>query len=512
MLDVLTAADVRRQDAASEALGVSVADLMERAGFAVARAVRGMLGVTYGLRVVVVCGKGNNAGDGLVAGRWLAEWGAHVTAVPALGGELHAAAEANRRRFPGRVVAFESLERELARAGVVIDALFGVGLSRPPDGQAARAIEAMNACGAPVVAIDVPSGMNSDTGQASGPVVRADGVVTLGGLKPGLCFAQDVAGWIEVADIGVPTGLRHGAAVALEESDVRAILPVRPAGTNKRRAGNVLVIAGSRAMPGAAMLASAAAVHAGAGLTTLAASERVTAAALTRVPEITTIPLPESGEGTLDDKAVEAILARAGEFDAIAIGPGLSRHPAASDAVRAIIAGTAATGAPIVVDADAINAFAGDAVALRERGGFVVVTPHEGEASRLICVDAAEISGDRLHAAASVAQATGHAVLLKGPGTVITAPGGLTFVNTTGNRGLAQGGTGDVLTGVVAALLAQAGPDATDQERLAVVAAAAWLHGRVADMAAAIVAPHPANASMLIELLPKAIHQVFAAS
>lgn len=501
MLDVLTADDVRRQDAACLQHGIATETLMERAGFAVARAVRGMLGYTYGLRVVVVCGKGNNAGDGLVAARWLAAWGAHVTVIEVLGSDFAGAAREARRRFRGRVAGINGLERELDRADLAIDALLGIGLSRAPAGDAARAIESLNTAGVPVVSIDVPSGMDADTGGAPGVVVAPSGVVTLSGLKPGLLFSPGGA-WIEVADIGIPPDLRGGVARSLSAADVAGLLPIRARDGHKRSAGTVMVVAGSRAMPGAAALTAGASVHAGAGLTTLAATERVTAIALTRVPEMTTIVLPDSPEGSLDDKGAEAILDRAGEFSMLAIGPGLSRHPATIDAVRRIAAGAPV---PVVLDADAISAFAGDAAALRSRSALTVMTPHEGEAARLLGWDSSRVRADRLAAAERAASETGAIVLLKGPGTIVREPGAATYLNTTGNQGLAQGGTGDVLTGIVAALLAQApdGPPA------AVVAAAAWLHGRAADIAAERCAPHPSNASMLIDMLPEAIHGVF---
>ena len=506
MLDALTVEDVRRQDAECEARGIPVERLMERAGFGVARAARAMLGYSYGMRVVVVCGKGNNAGDGLVAGRWLAHWGAHVVAVMALGRELRGAAGANLARFPGPVVDAGALDRELARADLVIDALFGVGLSRAPGGEAARAIDAINGAGAPVISIDVPSGMDADTGDAPGAVVRADGIVTLGGLKPGLLFHADVADWVEIADIGVPRDLRIGSALVPEASDVASLLPLRAPGGHKRDSGTVLVVAGSRAMPGAAALTAGACVHAGAGLTTLAATERVTAVALSRVPEMTTIVLPDSPEGALDDKGAEIVLERADQFSAIAIGPGLSRHPATAEAVRRILL---STDVPAVVDADAIVAFAGGPGALRERRGFTVLTPHGGEAAALLGAEAADLRADRIAAARRIARETGQVALLKGPGTVVCGEDGPVYLNATGNRGLAQGGTGDVLTGVIAALLAQGG-DAPDETRTALVAAGAWLHGRAADITAESVAPHPTNASLLIETLPAAIHGVFA--
>ena len=390
---------------------------------------------------------------------------------------------------------------------MIVDALFGVGLSRAPSGEAEHAIECMNASDAPVVSVDVPSGMDADTGTSAGAVVHATGIVSLGGLKAGLCFVPDVAQWIETVDIGVPEAERYGVATALEEDDIRALLPVRAAGANKRRSGIVLVVAGSRAMPGAAALASAASVHGGAGLTTLAASERVCSIVASRTPEITTIPLPDNAEGSLDLKGAEAILARADEFDAIAIGPGLSRHPETVDAVRAIVQQVKS---PVVLDADGINAFEGNAKLLRDRRGFLVATPHEGECARLLGRSADEIRADRLRAARETAEAIGHALLLKGPGSVITAKGAGMFINLTGNRGLAQGGTGDVLTGLAAAMLAQVGRDAPGYEMLTMVAVAAWLHGKTADILCDRIAPHPANASALIDSLGETMGMLFA--
>jgi NAD(P)H-hydrate epimerase len=506
MLDVLTAEDVRRQDAACHARGIPTSVLMENAGFCVARGVRELLGVTYGMRVVIVCGKGNNAGDGLVAGRVLASWGAHATAVMSLGRELSGAAGDSLRRFRGRVVGPESLERELARADVVVDALFGVGLSRPPEGEAARAISAIAAAPVPVVAVDVPSGMDADTGRILGEVPpRADVIVTLGGLKPGLAFAADVAARVEVADIGVPADLRSGSAVALERHDVAAALPTRTPGTNKRRVGTVLVVAGSRAMPGAAALVAGACVHSGAGLTMLAAPETVVQVVLPRVPEVTTIPLPETSEGAFDEKALEQVRARLPEFHAIAVGPGLSTHPATREAVRALVQETSA---PLVLDADGITAFAGATSVLHERDGFTLLTPHAGELSRLTGASADDIQADRLGAARRAAASFGCAVLLKGPGSIVCGPDGTLYLNLTGNRGLAQGGTGDVLTGILASVSAQTSMAGGDLLRAA--AAGAWLHGTAADLAAERFAPHPASASLLIELLPEAIHRVFS--
>jgi NAD(P)H-hydrate epimerase len=477
---------------------------MGNAGFAVARAAREMLGGTYGKRIVVVCGKGNNAGDGLVAGRWLAAWGASVTAVYLLGEDLQGAARTAFEKFPGRKVGPEVLDREIARADLVIDAIFGVGLSRAPEGAVRDAIARMSS--ARVLSVDVPSGVDADTGRIVGDVaVRPERTVTLGGLKPALLFSGAFqAARVEIADIGIPADVRAGTAFALEAAEVAGLLPMRAAQTNKRRVGTVLVVAGSRAMPGAAALVAAASVHSGAGLTTVAAPESVIPIIVSRVPEVTTIPLPETSEGTLDLKGVEQILPRLEEFHAIALGPGLSRHQATVEAVHAL---TAEVQIPVVLDADAISAFAGTPGLLKGRGRPVVLTPHAGELSRLTGASAEEIEGDRLAAAGAAAAATGAHVLLKGTGTVVVSTAGEVFINPNGGSWLAQGGTGDVLTGIVAALYAYDRTRGRDGGGH-VAAAGAWLHGRAGDLVARRVGPHPASASMLIDALPEVLHEV----
>ncbi|HJR18842.1 MAG TPA: NAD(P)H-hydrate dehydratase [Actinomycetota bacterium] len=508
MIPVLAAEDVRRQDAECKARGISTSFLMGNAGFAVATAARSLLGGTYGRRVVVVCGKGNNAGDGLVAGRRLAAWGAKVSAVMLLGNELSGAAGQALAAFPGRVLGPEALDRELGRSDLAIDSLFGVGLSRAPKGAVAVAIERLSSGETPVLAVDVPSGVNADTGAiVEGRAVRAGLTVTLGGLKPGLLFepGRSAAGRVDVADIGVPEDLRTGTASALEAADVRALLPRRQAASNKRRVGTVLVVVGSRGLPGAASLTAGACVHGGAGLTVVAAPESVVSVIVGRVPEVTAIPLPETGDGTIDPKAIELIRPRLGEFHAVAIGPGLSTHPATAELVRALVA---ELGLPMVLDADALTAFTGAAELLAQAGAPKILTPHTRELSRLTGRSDDDIEADRLAATRAAAASMGTVVLLKGPGTVIASPDGAAYLNPTGGPSLAQGGTGDVLTGLTAALLAQ---DLAVGERrgvLLVAALAAWIHGRAGDLASQRYGPHPASASMLIELLPEVLHEV----
>jgi NAD(P)H-hydrate epimerase len=225
---------------------------------------------------------------------------------------------------------------------------------------------------------------------------------------------------------------------------------------------------------------------------------------VSRIPEVTTVPLPESGEGTLDEKALELIRPRLGEMHAAAIGPGLTTHPRTVEAVRALLSEIEV---PLVIDADGLNALAGATQLLGARRAPTVLTPHTGELSRLLERPAAEIDADRLSAARAAALRLGCVVLLKGPGTVIANPDGSAFVNMTGGPALAQGGTGDVLTGMIAALMAQLRvADLSGAARAA--AAAAWIHGRAGDVVAGRVAPHPASASMLVEELPAILHEV----
>ena len=508
MLDVLTAEDVRRQDAVCEARGVTTEFLMGNAGFAVATAARRAMGGTYGKRVVVVCGKGNNAGDGLVAGRMLASWGASATAILLLGDEFAGAAASALERFPGRRAGPGALARELSRADLVIDAIFGVGLSRPPEGPAADAIAQLSGGSTPVLAVDVPSGVDADTGQVlGGAAVRAVATLTLGGLKPGLLFepGRSLAGRVEVADIGVPEDLRGGSAWALEAPDVRASLPVRRASSNKRNVGTVLLVVGSRGLPGAAALAAGGSVHGGAGLTVVAAPESVVPTIIARVPEVTAIPLPETGDGTIDPKAIEVIRPRLKEFHVAAIGPGLSTHPATAELVRALVTGI---DLPMLLDADALNALQGAGGLIGGRSAPTVVTPHARELSRLVEIEVDEIEAYRLGVARVASNRLGCVVLLKGPGTVIASPDGRAYLTRVGGPALAQGGTGDVLTGLTAALLAQEANLGSGRDPLLTTAVAAWIHGRAGDLAAERVGPHPANASKLIELLGEVVHEV----
>lgn len=525
MLDVLTAADVQRHDAAA---ALPVARLMDNAGYAVARAARAMLHGCYGRRVLIVCGKGNNGGDGLVAGRVLHAMGAHVTAIVlAEAGALSPLARANLERFPGRLLAPGFLAREMARADLIVDAIFGVGLARAPEGPALHAIRAIRravdagralpvgaempdgivATRARVLSVDVPSGMDADTGRTFDDcIIPADVTVTFGGPKPGLLFRPALAGDVSIADIGTPHRDPAIHTHVMERVDVAACIPRRARDAHKRRSGTVLVAAGSRAMPGAASLAGGASVHAGAGLTILCAPEEVCRVALGRTPEMTTIPAAGGGDGVIDPKTLDLIRPRLAELDAIVLGPGLSLHAAAVEFARALL--DEATTIPVVIDADGISALVGAPHMLENRHAPTILTPHAGELARLMGTDPRTLDADRIGAARIAARTLGVTIVFKGPGTIIT-DGDEVFINPTGSEALAQGGTGDVLAGIIGSITAQwvtAAPVDTVPAR--VVAAAVWLHGFAADLISARIAPHPANAAALIDELPAALHEV----
>lgn len=481
MLPVLTAAETRALDRETEARGTPVAVLMERAGLAVARAALGLAGGAYGRRAVVVCGKGNNGGDGLVAARHLSRWGMKAE-VFTLDPSLREPAATNLRAVEraGIVVRpFDSVtvRRSLERADVAIDAVFGIGFRGAAEGEYAAAIELLGAAGAPVVAVDIPSGVEGDTGAVRGPAVVADVTVTFGAPKLGTILfpGAAAAGVLEVADIGFPADLLVAEAGLLDGGDVRAVWPARGPETHKRRSGVVLVVAGSRRMTGAPRLVWAGASRAGAGLVTVAAPEGALDTIQASLDEATFLPLPEGPEGSTSEAAWRTLSVRLEGFDAVAVGPGLSTDDETPAFVRRLVRESPV---PLVIDADAINAFAGRARDLAGRAAPAVMTPHAGEFVRLFDMPISELADDRVGLVRKAAAETGCVVLLKGSRSVIASPDGEVAINPTGTSVLATAGTGDVLTGIVAALLARGVP------ALDAAAAGAYVHGVAGRLAA----------------------------
>jgi ADP-dependent NAD(P)H-hydrate dehydratase / NAD(P)H-hydrate epimerase len=480
VIPVLTAAETRALDRETEARGTSVAVLMERAGLAVARAALGLAGGAYGRRAVVICGKGNNGGDGLVAARHLSRWGM-AAEVFLMDPSLREPAATNlealeRAGTTARSFDAGTARRSLERADVAIDAIFGIGFRGAAEGDFAAAIELLGEAGAPVVAVDVPSGVEGDTGAVRGPAVHADVTVTFGAPKLGAILFPGAAatGVLEVADIGFSPDLLVAEVGLLDQADVRAVWPARAPETHKRRSGVVLVVAGSRRMTGAPRLVAAGASRAGAGLVTVAAPEGALAPIQASLDEATFLPLPEGPEGSASEAAWEVLSGRLEGFDAVAVGPGLSTDGETPALVRRL---ARESPVPLVIDADAINAFAGRAGELARRAAPAVLTPHAGEFARLFDMPIGELEEDRVGLVRKAAAETGCVVLLKGSRSVIASPDGEVAINPTGTSVLATGGTGDVLTGIVAALLARAVPPAD------AAAAGAYVHGAAGRLA-----------------------------
>jgi hydroxyethylthiazole kinase-like uncharacterized protein yjeF len=469
-------------DRATQAGGIAAAELMERAGRAVARACVDLCGGVYGRRAVVVCGKGNNGGDGFVAARHLARWGVRVAVVmlePLAG--LAEPAAVNARRLGEtdlRAVPFSdsTLRRELGRADVAVDALFGTGFRGMPEGGPATAIAALNASEAPVVAVDIPSGLDGATGTIAGDAVQADLTVTFGAAKTGIVLLPGAsnAGTVRVVDIGFPPELLRANVFLTEPQDVALSLPARPIDAHKREAV-LLIVAGSRRMTGAPRLVAGAAARVGTGLVQVAAPSgtlRVIQAGLT---EATFLPLAETDDGAMAASAIDALLEAMERATAVAIGPGLTTDPETASVIRKVVAESEI---PLVVDADGLNAYAGDAAALADRRAGAVLTPHAGEFTRLTGVKGRDIAGDRLGHVRRLAVTTGAVSVLKGSRTVIAAPEGEVRINVTGSSVLATAGTGDVLTGMIGGLLARG------VSPLDAASSAAYLHGLAAMLAA----------------------------
>jgi hydroxyethylthiazole kinase-like uncharacterized protein yjeF len=445
-------------------------DLMERAGEGVAREVSRR--VPDGL-ATILCGKGNNGGDGLVVARLLRQRGREVVVVcVAPPGEFRGDAAENLKRLPGAepLQLDDPAAREaIARAAVIVDALLGTGFAGQPHGAAAQGIEAIDSAEAPVVAVDVPSGVDASSGVVAGAAVHAVATVTFHAAKPGLWImpGKAHAGDVETIGIGVPRGAPLDASVGLISPSIRELLPKRAGDTTKFVSGQVVVAGGSRGLTGAPRMASHASMRAGAGYVIAcvpASLQDVLAAAAT--PELMTRGLPET-DGSLAPAAAATVIESIKPGGALALGPGLGRGDGAVAFARAL---AREAHAPMVLDADGLNAHAGRLADLRAREAPTVLTPHAGELARLLELDSAEIERERLRHVRAAAERAGAVVVLKGDDTLIAKPSGEVAVSRGGSPALATAGTGDVLTGVIAALLAQR------LDAFTAAAAGVWLH------------------------------------
>lgn len=489
--------------------------LMENAGIAVVKAASELLGCCQNRRIVILAGKGNNGGDGLVAARHLSNGGSKVR-VYLLGprDEIKGDAGVNLAIWlklgqtvedilPGGNLP-EKLLQNLELADLVIDAAYGTGFRGEVRGAAVSLFNAVNNCRTPVLAVDIPSGLEADTGRAAGSCVKATATVTFGLPKIGLLTGDGpgYAGRVKVEDISIPKILLESNNLKknlIDREMIKAILPRRGREAHKGDCGRVLVVAGSRGYTGAACLAAYSAARVGAGLVTLGTPEEMQPVAAVKLTEVMTFPLPQTPEGTLSRQALPAIKALLERADVLALGPGLTNQPETAEVVRSLLENV---NIPCVLDADGLNAFVGHADRLARVPGPLVLTPHPGEMARLAGVSIAEVQADRLSLVAKYAREWGVTLLLKGAGTLVAEPGGPVYINSTGNPGMASGGTGDVLTGVIAGLLAQ-GMDPAGACTLGV-----YLHGLAGDVAAAKRGLKGLLAGDVIDCLPGVLREL----
>ncbi len=513
-MKLVTAAQMRDLEQRAVDAGTSLDALMEAAGLAVAQEAWLSLGVVEDRRIVVLCGPGNNGSDGLVAARYLAEWGAHVAVcipVPRPGHDLKLTVglEKNVVVIASSDGHGQALKSALAEAELVIDALLGIGRARPIDGAIADVLrllrEASEHPSPPqVIAVDLPTGVDADSGSADPLAVHAGMTVTFGAAKVGLYTLPGAthAGRVQVIDIGLPADAERALPIELLDTRyARERLPERPAGGNKGTFGRVLVVAGSGNYPGAARLSAEACYRAGAGLVTIACAPSLRAIVAPSLPEVTYLPIEAPGE-TLGREAAAQILDALPGYDVLLIGPGLSQAPGVRDGVVELLTHIPERMKGVVVDADALNALAQtDGWHERVRAPLVL-TPHPGEMARLLASTVETVQADRLGTALDASKRWGQIVLLKGAHTIVAAPDGRAAISPYANPLLATAGTGDVLAGVIAGLLG-GGIAPFDA-----AACAVYVHGLAADGLREEFGDRGMMASDLLRAVPRAFRTV----
>jgi hydroxyethylthiazole kinase-like uncharacterized protein yjeF len=511
-MKIVTADEMREIDrVTSMRFGVPSLTLMENAGTAVAEFVLSQY--SSAKRVGVICGNGNNGGDGFVVARKLHESGKEVSVtLLASSAELKGDAAEMFAKLPVTAVTVgsnEELKRGPARAtfesDILIDAILGTGFRPPVSGLYAEAIAALNASAVTVVSVDIPSGADADVmGEQTGAVARSDAIVTFTAPRPAHIFGMLTTGPIPVSQIGSP----EEAIVSslnlnvITPWDVVSVIGPRPPTANKGDFGHILVLGGSLGKAGAPAMAGMAALRTGAGLSTVATAKCVVHTVAGFHPELMTEPLEQTEEGTISGKLptrrrIDALIQGK---TVLAVGPGISRNQETAKLMRSLVSKCEI---PMVLDADGLNAFEGHVAELNGTGRSLVITPHPGEMARLVGSSVAAVQRDRLNVARTFAREHGVIVVLKGHRTVIAEPDGVVWVNTTGNPGMATGGTGDILTGMVAGLIAQ------NRERITeAVIAAVHLHGLAGDVACETMGEQSLVATDLLTALPEAFRRV----
>ncbi|MBE0478492.1 NAD(P)H-hydrate dehydratase [Candidatus Aerophobetes bacterium] len=480
----------RLDDISINKIGIPGSVLMENAGRAVAEFIKENWPPPC--CVYIFCGSGNNGGDGLVVARHLYNKGYNLRVFLTGVKEKIAQDAAINLKIASNVgISIEEItssehlparEKKSGREEVLlVDALLGTGAKGAPRGIFAQIIELINGWEAVKIAVDLPSGVDADTGEVVGKAVKADWTVTFAYPKRGLYLYPgiDYSGKVRVVDIGIPSDIIerekiHIPANLLLSEDFPPRLFHRCASSHKGTFGHLFVLAGSCGLTGAATLTCMGSLRVGTGLVTLGIPVSLNSIMEAKLTEVMTLPLSETDKKALSCEAFKEISHFASKCQALIVGPGLSRSPQTQELIRQILRSFKL---PLVLDADGINALTGDLGIISNYEGAMVITPHPGELARFVGTSVAQVQKDRIKAALALASGTGKVVVLKGAGTVIASPQGLCWVNTTGNAGMASGGTGDVLTGVIGGFLAQ-GMDVLTSAKLGV-----YLHGLAADLA-----------------------------
>lgn len=496
---------------AIEAFGIPGIVLMENAGIRVVEAINHYFqGQILGKRIYIFAGKGNNGGDGLVIARHLANFGADVKVFLACKPEeLKGDARINYdivRHLALNIYTIDT-DKDMQRADIaltyadlIVDALFGTGFRGSASGMMADLINLINDSGKPVLAVDIPSGLEADTGQIYGPCVKADVTVTFGYPKLGLCLepGAQYVGRLWLADISLPANLKDATVKnhLITQEQVVQWLPMREAGGHKGTFGHVLVIGGSEGMSGAVYLASQAALRAGAGLVTAAIPQSLNPVMEMKTSEVMTRPLPETEEHSISMEALPTLLNLAKKCDAVVMGPGLSRNSNTLSLVRNFLSSVAK---PVVVDADALMALAEDPVFKPNPQATLVLTPHPGEMARLMGLSTKEVQNNRLNMVRTCAAKWNGVAILKGAKTLVADAQGQVYLNITGNSGMGTAGSGDVLAGMVGSFLAQG------MAPLKAAATAVYSHGLAGDLGAEKLGERSLMATHLLQFLSPAL-------
>jgi len=513
---VVTPKQMRRIDQrAIEEFGIPGIVLMENAALRVVETIYRLYSLSQRDRVVILAGSGNNGGDGLAVARHLFFDGVRVEIIllarpERIAGDARVNLDIARRvGIPVHCVIGDDdiplAEQRLSQATLIIDAIFGTGLSKPVEGIFARVIELVNRTEVPVIAVDIPSGINGEDGHVMGVAIRADDTVTFGYPKRGhlLYPGREYTGGLDVVKIGLPSDSAEAIGTegfTLDREEAAARIKGRSRIGHKGEFGKVAVVAGSAGMTGAAALTAEAALRSGAGLVTLGIPASLNCILENKLTEVMTRPLPDNGTGYLHENCLDEILAMVENMDVLAIGPGLGRKKTISEILRNIFG---RINISIVLDADGLNGISGNIDLLSQHTKPVVITPHVGEMARLTGLTIAEILDSPVRVSQEFSREHGVIVLLKGATTVVCEPGGRIYFNTTGNSGMATAGSGDVLTGIISGLIAQ-GYHAYDAAVLG-----AFLHGHAGNLAAALRGEAGMTAGDILASLPTALKELY---